>query len=102
MKLNHKFKKMKKFSEIFVPKLEQLVQNVENTPFTVVKRDADYICCIGQYKLVTGRTYEELAENFDNNFWNIIWTISFITNSFIEKGQDIFVEENLEKGDNNE
>lgn len=94
---------MKKFSEIFIPNGEQLVQNVENTPFTVIKRDSDVICCIGQHLLVKGRTYEELAENFDANIWNIIWTMSFITNSIIEKGQNIFVEENLEeKGEDHE
>lgn len=51
-------------------------EQLEGTPFTLIKNEEEYFIAIGQYKLTQShQTASEAIEEIENNQWNIITTL---------------------------
>lgn len=62
----------------------QLICPIPMTPFHCVKQENNYIIVLGNKIVAKGSDIELLAENFENEKWNIIWYMIFTVNDSIE------------------
>ena len=67
---------------------KELLQRIpiEHSPFEAIKfENEDWFLGLGSYKLpVTGKTYEELVNNLENEKWNIIPLVISITTEILK------------------